>query len=418
MLIVEAPRSKRTLEQLFNNEYWKDIFVGSMLNFFPFDKDDIRKIGYQELCHNSNAEWDVETLCQYVKECAKHFDRYEWLNILHNRKFTWDDNLLDKTGASSYDWIYLWLSKLSNVKWTNTFILKHCECFDWGQLTLNPNITWTEKLLFEVEDKIVWSNLIGNPNVKWSRKIIERVKKALEQVHAYAENYNFYKEYVDLAISCGFNPFTSFNIFENNLDINFVKDHSSKLKEWALNKQICANCKGLNECKFNDGRYFNIIKDSSKKFINVSLDEKEDILSLRGKEHQFDGLQINILIKDLERCIDGFTKAVFFISNNYVYSRNESKQENEIKYTFEEAKAACKALRDGYDDWMLPEADYLDLLADKDELTRQITEIGWYWSSWIFFGDTYVAVDVWNNESAYTKNPYLRLKVLPVRIIK
>ena len=88
---------------------------------------------------------------------------------------------------------------------------------------------------------------------------------------------------------------------------------------------------------FNDGRYFNIIKDSAKKFINVSLDEKEDILSLRGKEYQFDGLQINILIKDLERCIDGFTKSVFFISNNYVYSRNESKQENEIKYTFEEA---------------------------------------------------------------------------------
>lgn len=88
------------------------------------------------------------------------------------------------------------------------------------------------------------------------------------------------------------------------------------------------------------------------------------------------------------------------------------------EYTFEEAKAACKALRDGYDDWMLPEADYLDLLADEDELTRQITEIGWYWSSWIFFGDTYMAVDVWNNESAYTKDPYLRLKVLPVRIIK
>lgn len=236
MLIVEAPRSKRTLEQLFNNEYWKDIFVGSMLNFFPFDKDDIRKIGYQELCHNSNAEWDVETLCQYVKECAKHFDRYEWLNILHNRKFTWDDNLLDKTGASSYDWIYLWLSKLSNVKWTNTFILKHCECFDWGQLTLNPNITWTEKLLFEVEDKIVWSNLIGNPNVKWSRKIIERVKKALEQVHAYAENYNFYKEYVDLAISCGFNPFTSFNIFENA--IGYLKQFNLIRSDEEFNKVV------------------------------------------------------------------------------------------------------------------------------------------------------------------------------------
>ena len=88
------------------------------------------------------------------------------------------------------------------------------------------------------------------------------------------------------------------------------------------------------------------------------------------------------------------------------------------EYTFQEAKAACKALRDGYDDWRLPEADYLDLLADDEELARQITESGWYWSSWIFFGDTYMGVNVWNNAAAYTKDPNEKLKVLPVRVNK
>lgn len=87
-------------------------------------------------------------------------------------------------------------------------------------------------------------------------------------------------------------------------------------------------------------------------------------------------------------------------------------------YTFYEAKEACKALRDGYNDWILPEADYLDLLADDEDLVKQITESGWYWSSWIYFGNTYIEVNVWNNVAAYTKDPNERLKVLPVRLIE
>lgn len=88
------------------------------------------------------------------------------------------------------------------------------------------------------------------------------------------------------------------------------------------------------------------------------------------------------------------------------------------EYTFAEAKAACETLKDGYDDWTLPEADFLDLLADDEELTKQITEPGWYWSSWVSFTGTHTAINVWINEGAYTSNPNEKLKVLPVRYIK
>jgi hypothetical protein len=74
-----------------------------------------------------------------------------------------------------------------------------------------------EELLFEVEDKIIWSELIGNPNVKWSKRIIERVNRSLESSHAYAVNYNFYKEHVDLALSKGFKPFNTNNLLDNAL---------------------------------------------------------------------------------------------------------------------------------------------------------------------------------------------------------
>ena len=59
------------------------------------------------------------------------------------------------------------------------------------------------------------------------------------------------KKYREECISfCMNNSYVLNFLLENNLDMNFVKNHSSKLKEWALNKQVCTNCKGLNECKF------------------------------------------------------------------------------------------------------------------------------------------------------------------------
>lgn len=90
-------------------------------------------------------------------------------------------------------------------------------------------------------------------------------------------------------------------------------------------------------------------------------------------------------------------------------------------YTFREAKAACQSLRDGYDDWELPEADYLDILADVEDLAKEIAESGWYWSSWITNGynvNYYYGVNILTNACATTTDPNERLKVLPVRRIQ
>ncbi len=88
---------------------------------------------------------------------------------------------------------------------------------------------------------------------------------------------------------------------------------------------------------FDDGKYFNVVKDSSKIFIYAEVDKKEDILSLRGQSYDFDKKQINTIIKDLEYCIDGFTQAVFYVSNNYMYYKNEGKSREDTKFTLEEA---------------------------------------------------------------------------------
>ena len=90
------------------------------------------------------------------------------------------------------------------------------------------------------------------------------------------------------------------------------------------------------------------------------------------------------------------------------------------EYTFFEAKQACESLIDGYDDWMLPEADYLDrLAAERQDIVNKVADGGWYWSSWILgVGDLYYLwINLSNGEEAYTSVPYEKVKVLPVRLI-
>ncbi len=90
---------------------------------------------------------------------------------------------------------------------------------------------------------------------------------------------------------------------------------------------------------FDDGRYFNVIKDSSKKFIYTNLDKREDFLALRAYDYSsaIDKTQINEVLKGIEYCIDGFAHAVFYIANNFRYYKNENKKGHEIEYTQEES---------------------------------------------------------------------------------
>lgn len=88
---------------------------------------------------------------------------------------------------------------------------------------------------------------------------------------------------------------------------------------------------------FDDGHYFNVIKDSSKKYIYAILDKNEDFLALKANMNIPTQLLINKLLKDIENCIDGFAQALFYISNNFRYYKNSNKKRYEVAYTQEEA---------------------------------------------------------------------------------
>lgn len=88
---------------------------------------------------------------------------------------------------------------------------------------------------------------------------------------------------------------------------------------------------------FDDGRYFNIVQDSAKKFIYANVDKEEAILSLRGCEYNQEYTPINEIMHALEYCIDGFARAIFYVGNNYLYYKNRDKTEFDTKYSLEES---------------------------------------------------------------------------------
>lgn len=86
---------------------------------------------------------------------------------------------------------------------------------------------------------------------------------------------------------------------------------------------------------FDDGKYFNIIKDSSKKFIYTKVDKNESQLSLYGNYYELENKQINYILRDLEYCINTFIKSLFYIANNLLYYKNVEKVSEETRYILE-----------------------------------------------------------------------------------
>lgn len=123
---------------------------------------------------------------------------------------------------------------------------------------------------------------------------------------------------------------------------SLVDQNKSKFKEIYdkynieyLIKNTEINCQKL--FLFDDGKYFSIIKDSSKKFIYTRVDKEEQQLLLYGNKTELENVKINKIIYDLEYCINYFIKALFYISNNFMYHKNSNKFSKETKYTLEEA---------------------------------------------------------------------------------
>ena len=89
---------------------------------------------------------------------------------------------------------------------------------------------------------------------------------------------------------------------------------------------------------FDDGEYITVIKNSSNKYIYAEKDQDEGLIFLKALSNKREDLPlINNIIRELQYCIDGFSKSLHNIANNYLYYNNQNKNSYETKYTFEES---------------------------------------------------------------------------------
>jgi len=89
---------------------------------------------------------------------------------------------------------------------------------------------------------------------------------------------------------------------------------------------------------FDDGNNITVYSDNSKRYLSVKEDRQENYIKLTAGSSYIQNASLNELLWDVQDCIRYFAKGVAFLSNNYFYGINTSKQGAfEYKYTQDEA---------------------------------------------------------------------------------
>lgn len=203
------PTIGSSVRLLFDEEYYQQIFLVLMLNYFPFSKEEINRlnIDYSHITGNPNIDWSRDNI-----RIANNYNSTNCLSLFDNASIIWDSYLLENVGLNKIDWVYLNLSNKKNVRWSEDFIKKNKPYFDWDELTTNPYIGWSEDGLMAFQDEIKWAKLIENPSIKWTSNLVSKVRSSLTDIGWRR------KEYAEKALEFGFNPDNDSNIFEKAVD--------------------------------------------------------------------------------------------------------------------------------------------------------------------------------------------------------
>ena len=194
---------------LFDSEYYQQIFSGLMLNYFPFTNEEIQRlhIDYTYLTHNPNVDWSRENIKRSQRE-----GHTNCISLFDNASIVWDNYLLENVGLDKIDWVYIQLSNKKNVRWSEEFIDKNRNNFDWTALTKNPYIRWSENWLLKFQNEIEWPSLLENPSIRWTPNLISRVRSSLTDIGWNRNNY------AKKALEFGFCPDNDDNIIQKATD--------------------------------------------------------------------------------------------------------------------------------------------------------------------------------------------------------
>jgi hypothetical protein len=160
---------------------------------------------YGTLLETSNKEW-LEKYLILNPRFSK--DKSSWCgNISRNQFIGWSEQFIDKY-IDKWDWKLLSGNKA--LPWSETFIGKYSDKWDWRELSSNESIPWSEQLINTFFDKWNWYDLNRNKSIPWIPNF-----------------FNQYNKYWPV-------PAPSFWPKDLEWNNKFIKEHLNDWKNWEF----------------------------------------------------------------------------------------------------------------------------------------------------------------------------------------
>lgn len=118
---------------------------------------------------NSRLPWHKENLLE------RWADRLDWDGLSQNQELLRDplffeqnmDHWLDNDGKRFSN-----LSSCVTLSWSNEFILRFYERWNWENLSYNPVLPWSEEFIDQYADKWDWDGIYSNSGIPWTMDLI------------------------------------------------------------------------------------------------------------------------------------------------------------------------------------------------------------------------------------------------------
>lgn len=88
----------------------------------------------------------------------------------------WTEYFIEKHN-NKWNWRNLGLSSNPSLPWTNEFIIKYEKKWDWNSLSENEGLPWTVELVEKYENKWNWFYISTNIFLSWNEEFIEKYKE-------------------------------------------------------------------------------------------------------------------------------------------------------------------------------------------------------------------------------------------------
>lgn len=143
--------------------------------YYPLNEELLNKYqrGLSVSSSNTNLNWTEDFIDRYS-------DKWDWYALSKNIGIRWSENLIKK--YEEKDFILLCnFSDSEAITWTEKLIDKYIEeggewYWDWQGLSRNPSLPWSLDFFNKYFDKWDWSGngLSSNPNLSWTVDFIEK----------------------------------------------------------------------------------------------------------------------------------------------------------------------------------------------------------------------------------------------------